>query len=81
MYCQKVSSCTKTKLNFNVEALLHVDDLKWSDVVSADQSKKGFQITVASDRSKFRNVIKPRIKDTMNELEPAACGKRNISDS
>ena len=65
LYCQEVSSWTKKTLNLNVEglALCGQPKLRWSDGVNTDLRKKGIQVTTVSDRSKFRDAIRPRRKD------------------
>ena len=65
LYCQEVSRWTKKTLNLNVEglAVYGKPKLRWSDGVNTDLRKKGIQVTTVSDRSKFRDAIRPRRKD------------------
>ena len=52
--------------------------LRWKDVVIADLHKKQLNITLASDRCKWRNAIRPVTQQ--NALQPTMSGKRRGND-
>ena len=52
--------------------------LRWKDVVNADLRKKQLNIALASDRSKWRNAIRPVTQQ--NALQPTLSGKRRGND-
>ena len=52
--------------------------LRWKDVVNADLCKKQVNIALASDRSKWRNAIRPVTQQ--NALQPTMSGKRRGND-
>ena len=53
--------------------------LRWSDVVQKDMKIKDINITLADDREKWRNAIKPQTTQQMR-LQPATSGRRSIND-
>ena len=52
--------------------------LRWKDVVNTDLRKKQLNIALASDRSKWRNAIRPVTQQ--NALQPTMSGKRRGND-
>ena len=55
------TSCTKKIMSFNVDGPTSRGrpKLRWKDVVNADLRKKHLNISLACDRSKWRNAIRP----------------------
>ena len=52
--------------------------LRWKDVVNADLCKKQLNVALASDRSKWRNAIRPVTQQ--NALQPTMSGKQRGND-
>ena len=67
-------------MNFNVDEPTHWGrpKLRWKDVVNADLCKKQLNIMLASDRSRWRNAIRPVTQH--NALQPTMSGKRRGND-
>ena len=61
LYRQEETSWTKKIMSFNVDRATSRGrpKLRWKDVINADLSKKHLNISLASDRSKWRNAIRP----------------------
>ena len=61
LYRQEETSWTKKITSFNVDGPTSQGrpKLRWKDVVKADLRKKHLNISLASDRSKWRNAIRP----------------------
>ena len=67
-------------MNFNVDGPTPWGrpKLRWKDVVNADLLKKQLNIVLASDRSKWRNAIRPVTQQ--NVLQPTMSGKWRGND-
>ena len=76
LHRQDDTSWTKKIMNFDVDGPTPRGrpKLRWKDVVNADLHKKQLNITLASDRSKCGNAIRPVTQQ--NALQPTMSGKR-----
>ena len=70
------ASWTKKIMTFNVDgsASRGRSKLRWKDVVNADLHKKYLNISLASDRSKWKNPIRPVTQQIA--LQPTMGGTR-----
>ena len=81
LHQQDDKSWTKKIMNFNVDGPTPWGrpKLRWKDVVNADLRKQLLNIALASDRSKWRNAIRPVTQQ--NALQPTMSGKRGGTTS
>ena len=80
LHRQEDTSCTKSILNLDIDGPTPRGrpKLRWKDVINADLRKKGLNITLASDRCKWRNAIRPGTQQ--NGLQPTMSGRRRGND-
>ena len=76
LYRQEETSWTKKIMSFNVDGPTSEGrpKLRWKDVVNADLRKKHLNISLANDRSKWRNAIRRMTQQIA--LKPTMCGMR-----
>ena len=80
LHRQDDTSWTKKIMNFDVDGPTPWGrrKLRWKDLVSADLRKKRLSIALASDRSIWRNAIRPVTQQ--NALQPTMSKKRRGND-
>ena len=76
LYRQEETSWTKKIMSFSVDGPTSRGrpKLRWKDLVSADLRNKHLNISLASDRSKWRNAIRPVTQQIA--FKPAMSGTR-----
>ena len=80
-YRQDDSLRTKKIMNFPVEGPTPRGrpKLRWSDVIKVDLKKLGLTPTMANNRKRWRDTIKPRVTQ-QKELQPTTSGQRSGND-